>query len=73
MTRDDLIGDVVLMGDQVGAFCDLVDSLGEKQAFDVSRLRHASRIVRAPSLGQTEFRVTYEKRGTTVVLPVKGL
>lgn len=72
MTREDLVGDVVLTGPQIGEFCDLVATLGP-QAFQVDRLRKAERITRAVSLGQTEFRVLLDGKRGQVVLPVKGL
>lgn len=63
----DLSGDVVLQGDQIAAFCDRVALT--PQRFDVARLRAAVRIVRRPSLGESEWRVTYaDKR--QVVTPI---
>lgn len=66
----DLSGDVVLQGDQIAAFCDRVALT--PQRFDVARLRAAVRIVRRPSLGESEWRVTYaDKR--QVVTPMAGV
>lgn len=56
--------DVTLTGDAIAAFC---DALPEGQRFDVRRLRTATRIVRRPSLGELEWRVTFEGRAQVVV------
>lgn len=56
--------DVTLTGDAIAAFC---DSLPDGQRFDVQRLRAATRIVRRPSLGELEWRVTFEGRAQVVV------
>lgn len=56
--------DVTLTGDDIAAFC---DSLPPVQHFDINRLRAATRIVRRPSLGELEWRVTFEGRAQVVV------
>lgn len=65
-----LTEDVTLTGEQIAAFCDIVAQY--PQRFDLARLRTASRIVRRPSLGESEWRVTFpDKR--QVVVPIAGL
>lgn len=66
----DFSGDVILTGDQIGAFC---DSLPPDQRFDITRLRTATRIARKPSLGEVEWRVTFGNRATVVVPITLGL
>lgn len=72
MTAEDVRGDVKLEGSDIAAFCDLVASTGVEQRFQLSRLRTATRIVRRQSLGESEWRVTFENRAQ-VVIPIAGL
>lgn len=67
MTLDDLAADCIFEGPDIPAFCDLIAPF--PQRFDVTRLRAAKRIVRRPSLGEVEWRVTMPT-GQTVV-PVR--
>jgi hypothetical protein len=73
MEPNDVAGDVVLTGDKIAEFCDLLDRLGEKQSFDIARLRSATRLVRRPSLGESEWRVTLSGQRGVVVVPIKGV
>ena len=70
MTLNDLKSDCVFTGADIAAFCDLVETL-PAQRFDVARLRAAVRIVRRPSLGEREWRVTTANK-SQVVLPIEG-
>jgi hypothetical protein len=69
----DLTGDVDLTGDQIAAFCDLVERTQPTQVFDLNRLRAATRISRHPSLQQVEWRVTLDGQRGSVVVPIQGL
>lgn len=73
MEASELNGDVVLTGDQIGAFVDLIERTHKDQAFDLARLRTAIRIARRPSLHESEWRVTLEGQRGTVVIPIQGL
>lgn len=73
MEPTDLNGDVVLTGDQIGAFVDLIERTHKDQAFDLARLRTATRIARRQSLHEVEWRVTLEGQRGTVTLPIQGL
>lgn len=73
MELTDLTGDVDFTGDQIGAFCDLIERTQPTQVFDLNRLRTATRISRHPSLQQVEWRVTLNGQRGLVVVPIQGI
>lgn len=73
MELADLTADVVFEGDQIPAFCDLIERTQPDQVFDIQRLRTATRIARRPSLHEVEWRITLSDQRGTVVVPIQGL